>query len=187
VSEKCPGIALRDKRGGSLETNRGHPLKGTSSMKKLPRSRKKQKSSLRDEPVDFARCFFPLLAAPDISLVCVGGFFTAPVTHQDQGLRRCVVTFLPATLCAPSANRRSRKSAVPYRVQSFSFKSNGFEPTPILVHRPVQLLCEKLPMIECHTILHDVIGRPCQLVCQCAVGNHPIRPAGFAIIEGLQN
>lgn len=107
----------------------GHPLKGTSSMKKLPRSRKRYKIFLARLACRFRQVSLRLLAAPDISLVCVGGFFAAPVTHQDQGLRRCVVTFLPATLCAPSANRRSRKSAVPYRVQSFAFKSNGFEPT----------------------------------------------------------
>jgi hypothetical protein len=47
-------------------------------------------------------------------------------------------------------------------------------PTPLLVHRPGQLLGKKLVVIELYPIPHDVIGRPRQFIGQGAMGDHPL-------------
>ena len=57
-------------------------------------------------------------------------------------------------------------------------------PTPLLVHRPGQLLGKKPAMVEFHVVPHYIICRPRQLVRECAVSYHPICFTGLAIIIG---
>jgi hypothetical protein len=45
-------------------------------------------------------------------------------------------------------------------------------PTPLLVPRPNQLLCKKLPVIKRDTVFHDVIRRPRQFARKGTVSNH---------------
>jgi hypothetical protein len=52
-------------------------------MNKLPRPRKRVFFFLAKVELSNLPGVFQFLAAPDISSLCVGGFSTAPVTHQD--------------------------------------------------------------------------------------------------------
>ena len=108
------------------ERKRDHTLKGSVSRDYTPRSRKNWHLPLQRIVGGFLRAFLPVgpFRARFFHCFRIDDLFTAPVTHQDQGLRACnsqagqkeprpVPLFMPSPwpLCGPG------KFSVPCRIQ----------------------------------------------------------------------
>ena len=117
-----------------------HPLKGLCQEKTLPRLQ--ERSFFLAETGPGRNYTYPeasdTFTLAEISQAVVSViYFTAPVTHQDQGPGTIgpvrgnrLIVLVPD----PFRNSRTRKSSVPDRAQKFSDKSCGLKTNPELVH-----------------------------------------------------